>query len=162
MYNQQQYSDQEQPKKSNRNLWIIIIVVLVGTGCILSTAVIGILAAILVPNFIKAKSQGQLAACESNMKNIATALEMYATDHEGNYPHSLDSLTENSGEYGALMKNIPICPACQKPYIYSAVNAGKSSTFTLECGEMDVHKNTGQVGQGNFPKYTPENGLQLK
>jgi type II secretory pathway pseudopilin PulG len=131
-------------------------------GCILSTAVIGIMAAIIVPNFVKARSHGQLAACESNMKNIATGLEMYATDNDGNYPPSLDSLTENSGEYGAIMKNIPICPSCQKSYIYSAVNAGKSSTFTLECGGLNAHKDTGQVGQGNFPKYTPGNGLELK
>ena len=36
---------------------------------------------------------GQLAACESNLKNIATALEMYATDNCGDYPTSLSVLT---------------------------------------------------------------------
>ena len=44
-------------------------------------AIIAILAAILVPNFIRARAQGQLTACKSNLKNIGTALEMYSTDN---------------------------------------------------------------------------------
>ena len=49
-------------------------------------AIIAILAAILVPNFLKARAQGQLTACKSNCKNLATALEMYASDNGGRYP----------------------------------------------------------------------------
>ena len=51
-------------------------------------AIIAILAAILVPNFIRARAQSQLTSCKSNLKNIGTALEMYFTDHNGQYPHS--------------------------------------------------------------------------
>ena len=46
-------------------------------------AIIAILAAILVPNFIRARAQGQLTACKSNLKNIGTAMEMYSTDWSG-------------------------------------------------------------------------------
>ena len=49
-------------------------------------AIIAILAAILVPNFIRARAQGQLTACKSNLKNIGTALEMYSTDNGGRFP----------------------------------------------------------------------------
>jgi general secretion pathway protein G len=49
-------------------------------------AIIGVLAAILIPNFLHARAQSQTAACEGNLKNIATALEEYATDHSGRYP----------------------------------------------------------------------------
>ena len=49
-------------------------------------AIIAILAAILVPNFIRARAQGQLTACKSNLKNIGTAMEMYSTDWSGKYP----------------------------------------------------------------------------
>lgn len=53
--------------------------------------VIAILAAILVPNFIRARAQGQFTACKSNLKNVGVALEMYSSDHAGvdaaaNYP----------------------------------------------------------------------------
>lgn len=72
-------------------------------------AIIAILAAILVPNFIRARAQGQLTACKSNLKNIGTAMEMYSTDWSGHYPTSsgtaMTLLTPN------YLKVIPECPA---------------------------------------------------
>lgn len=38
---------------------------------------------------------GTLASTRSNLMNIATALEMYATDHQGQYPTSLQTLEPN-------------------------------------------------------------------
>jgi prepilin-type N-terminal cleavage/methylation domain-containing protein len=49
-------------------------------------AIIAILAAILIPNFLHARAEAQTAACEGNEKQIATALEEYAVDHNGSYP----------------------------------------------------------------------------
>jgi type II secretion system protein G len=49
-------------------------------------AIIAILAAILIPNYLHARAQAQTAACEGNLKQIATALEEYAVDHSGQYP----------------------------------------------------------------------------
>ncbi len=69
-------------------------------------AIIAILAAILVPNFIRARAQGQLTACKSNLKNMGTAMEMYSTDWSGKYPtNGKVSLTPN------YLKTIPECPA---------------------------------------------------
>ena len=72
-------------------------------------AIIAILAAILVPNFIRARAQGQLTACKSNLKNIGTAMEMYSTDWAGHYPTAggptMTLLTPN------YLKIIPLCPA---------------------------------------------------
>ncbi|MBC5825972.1 MAG: prepilin-type N-terminal cleavage/methylation domain-containing protein [Candidatus Eremiobacteraeota bacterium] len=48
-------------------------------------AIIAILAAILIPNFLHARSESQTAACEGNEKQIATALEEYAVDNRGTY-----------------------------------------------------------------------------
>ncbi|MGI6456982.1 MAG: type II secretion system protein [bacterium] len=50
-------------------------------------AIIGILAAIAVPNFLNAQLKAKIAATESNMKAIGTALEMYSIDY-GNYPNT--------------------------------------------------------------------------
>ncbi|MBD3265118.1 prepilin-type N-terminal cleavage/methylation domain-containing protein [bacterium] len=50
-------------------------------------AIIGILAAIAVPNFLNAQVRAKVAATESNMKAIGTALEMYRLD-EGSYPNT--------------------------------------------------------------------------
>src|ERR1700687_2611507 len=48
-------------------------------------AIIAILAAILVPNFLHARAEAQTSGCESNEKQIATALEEYAVDNSGKY-----------------------------------------------------------------------------
>ncbi len=43
-------------------------------------AIIAILAAILIPNFLRARAQSQVAATKGNLKNVATALESYFVD----------------------------------------------------------------------------------
>src|SRR2546426_8081891 len=48
-------------------------------------AIIAILAAILIPNFLRARAQAQVAATKGNLKNVATALESYFVD-SASYP----------------------------------------------------------------------------
>jgi len=48
-------------------------------------AIIAILAAILIPNFLRARAQSQVAATKGNLKNVATALESYFVD-SSQYP----------------------------------------------------------------------------
>ncbi|MFP4496675.1 MAG: prepilin-type N-terminal cleavage/methylation domain-containing protein, partial [Vulcanimicrobiota bacterium] len=68
-------------------------------------AIIAILAAILVPNFLRARAQGQYTACASNLRNVATALEMYATDHTGRYPADLGDIKPD------YLRQVPECPS---------------------------------------------------
>ncbi|HYE78850.1 MAG TPA: type II secretion system protein, partial [bacterium] len=48
--------------------------------------IIGILAAIALPNFIKAKDKAKEAEVKAACHTIQIALERYSTDHNGNYP----------------------------------------------------------------------------
>ena len=48
-------------------------------------AIIGILAAIAIPNFLNAQVRAKVSRCEADMKTIATALEMYRVDRNA-YP----------------------------------------------------------------------------
>ena len=48
--------------------------------------IIGILAAIALPNYIKAKDKAREAEVKANCHAIQVALERYATDHSGQYP----------------------------------------------------------------------------
>ena len=48
-------------------------------------AIISILAAILIPNFLHARSESVTSACEMNEKMIATAEEEYSVDNGGLY-----------------------------------------------------------------------------
>ena len=90
-------------------------------------AIIAILAAILIPNFLHARAASLTSACEGNEKMIATGLEEYAVDHSGSYggggqvtstllgtPYlgitpsdpvngSLYTATTSSGTYGAYL-----------------------------------------------------------
>jgi len=50
-------------------------------------AIIGILAAIAVPNFLNAQLKAKITATVGNMQAIGTAIEMYAIDH-GKYPNT--------------------------------------------------------------------------
>jgi len=43
-------------------------------------AIIAILAGILIPNFVNARAQAQTSACESNLRSIATAMELMYAD----------------------------------------------------------------------------------
>lgn len=51
-------------------------------------AIIGILAAIAVPNFLNAQIRAKLARVESDLKTISTALTMYRVDH-GRPPYDI-------------------------------------------------------------------------
>lgn len=55
-------------------------------------AIISILAAILIPNFLHARAESVTSACEGNEKQIATAEEEYAVDNSGAYA-SVSQLT---------------------------------------------------------------------
>lgn len=55
-------------------------------------AIVAILAAILIPNLLRARRQAVVAATKSNLRNIATVLEEYYVDVSG-YPAGLSELT---------------------------------------------------------------------
>src|SRR2546425_1181524 len=57
-------------------------------------AIIAILAAILIPNFLRARAQSQVAATKGNLKNVATALESYFVDSAA-YPQNATNLQPN-------------------------------------------------------------------
>ncbi len=87
----------------------------------------------------------ELSICENNLKKIATALDIYGTDNNNQYPPSLDYLTK--GTDNIYMKYIPACPACSLAYIYEK----SDNDFLLKCGGENAHINTGEVGEGHFP-----------
>lgn len=63
-------------------------------------AIIAILAAIAVPNFLEAQVRSKVARCKADMRSIATALESYGVDNNG-YPPPWD-YGHPSGTWGTL------------------------------------------------------------
>ena len=94
-------------------------------GCF---AVNAILAAVFLPNFLRARALGQQTSCHRNLKNIATAVEMYGTDNQGRNPVTLARLCP------IYLKEIPTCPAAgSDSYSSSYSIAIKPDVFSFIC-----------------------------
>ncbi len=121
-------------------------------------AIIAILAAILVPNFIRARAQGQVTSCKSNLKNIGTACEMYATDNAGRYPTDLTKLLDKGTATQPYLKQIPKCPSegSSAPYTNSYERSTNPDVYTVYCSGSN---HTAAGCEANYPKFTATQGL---
>ena len=57
--------------------------------------IIGILLALIIPNFVLFQERARRTSVKNNMHVIQTSLEAYATDHNGNYPGGDADWTDN-------------------------------------------------------------------
>jgi len=73
-------------------------IVLGGTGVIL-IPVIAMLAAIAIPNFLRAKMNANEINAKAALKKIVTASESYAAANDGEYPFSVHDLTAATPPY---------------------------------------------------------------
>jgi prepilin-type N-terminal cleavage/methylation domain-containing protein len=62
-------------------------------------AIIAILAGILLPVFAKARAKAHQTACLSNLRQLATAFDMYTSDWDDTYPGATNGMG-GSGTYG--------------------------------------------------------------
>jgi prepilin-type N-terminal cleavage/methylation domain-containing protein len=92
-------------------------------------AIIGLLAAIAIPNFVKARTTAQTTGCINNLRQIDGAIQTYALEaHLGpEAPIQLENLKpyiklDSSG-------NIPPCPA-NGQYSVTTVNASPTCSIT--------------------------------
>ena len=80
-------------------------------------AIIALLAAIAIPNLLRAKISANDALAKSTLRSLSTASETFATSNSGNYPTDVNSLT------GAT-----------PPYINTDYCSQTLSGFTFTCG----------------------------
>lgn len=69
-------------------------------------AIIGILAAVAVPNFITATDEAKIARIRSDLSTIGAAAELYYVK-KGSYPSSLEVLADKSNGF---LKSVPKPP----------------------------------------------------
>jgi prepilin-type processing-associated H-X9-DG protein len=55
-------------------------------------AILGILAALLLPTISKGKERGRSTACLSNLRQVGISLQLYVQDHENKLPVMYDAL----------------------------------------------------------------------
>ena len=69
-------------------------------------AIIGLLAAIAIPNFVRARTQSQKNACINNLRQIDGAIQQWALENK-----QAASATVTFTDISAYLKNSVICPA---------------------------------------------------
>ena len=67
-------------------------------------AIIGILAAILIPVVGKVRENARKGQCGSNLRQIALAMVMYANENKGRFPAAADQRASSSGGTGIFSK----------------------------------------------------------
>lgn len=89
-----------------RALWKAIggLSILLRTGMVVTAVYFAYFA---LTNLTRSRVQGSVPPCLGMLKNIGTALEMYADDHNGDLPKTLDDLTPR------YLRAYPVCPVAQ-------------------------------------------------
>lgn len=121
--------------------------------------IIAVLAAILVPNFKRARARSQLSACVSQCKTTATALEMYAVDNDGRFPDIASGLAGLSVlTQGSYLKRLPTCPSRGTCTFLDYVATTTPDRFSFSC----VGNNHGDCFPGlnglGIPSYSNDTG----
>lgn len=96
-------------RKSRLNAFTLVEILVV-------LAVVVVLAAILFPVFNRVREQGRATTCRSNLKQLATAVQLYAQDNNGRIPFLFDEniLASYLGNV-ANAKNMFFCPSQTQP-----------------------------------------------
>ncbi|MSR59973.1 MAG: prepilin-type N-terminal cleavage/methylation domain-containing protein [Planctomycetaceae bacterium] len=64
---------------------------------LLVLAILVVIMGLVLPNLIGASKKGYIRAARVTIGGVESACEMYAMDHDGEFPNSLDALISNPG-----------------------------------------------------------------
>jgi type II secretion system protein G len=114
-------------------------------------AIIAILAAIAVPNFLEAQVRAKVSRVRSDMRTYATALESYIVDYNS-YPNDQDNRLDHPTENGFLKLTTPVAylttlprdPFAQAIDTSNAANDKASPVYSMGSG-------ADHAGWGNQP-----------
>ncbi|MEQ8820646.1 MAG: prepilin-type N-terminal cleavage/methylation domain-containing protein [Sumerlaeia bacterium] len=105
-------------------------------------AIIAILAAIAVPNFLEAQTRSKVSRVKADMRSVATALESYRVDNNKYPPVPL-----HSGTAGILR----VVPSRLSTPIAYITNANILDPFVSELGDFQSYSAGGTVFNYNSP-----------
>ena len=91
-------------------------------------AIIGLLAAIAIPSFMKARTTSQKNACINNLRQIEAGKEQWALEMKQAQGATADTTAVNT-----YLKAAPICPA-GGTYVYGTI--GTNATCTISTHQL--------------------------
>ena len=109
-------------------------------------AIIALLAAIAIPNLLRAKVAANDAISKKTLRTLSTAAETFANSNNGNYPMDMTSLTGAAPTYIVMTDPCQTiyagfdytCTMAASGYTFVAVPAGinktGTTTFTMSTG----------------------------
>ena len=86
----------------------------------------------LLPDLARAIARGQLHHCRSNLRQLATALELYSADNRGRYPFHLRQLLRRDPHGSTYLRQLPTCPSARS-FSYKYLVTREPDTFRLFC-----------------------------
>jgi general secretion pathway protein G len=117
--------------------------------------ILGILAAIVIPQFTSASEMAKKSSLESTLQTLRSQLELYQVQHTGDYPAAdldngngewtaLTEATEVDGaegdasgnEYGPYMQKPPVNPFTDASTVSTATASGGGWVYTAATGNI--------------------------
>jgi type IV pilus assembly protein PilA len=108
-------------------------------------AIIALLAAIAIPNLLRAKISANDTLAKATIRTLSTASETFGTTNSGNYPSNETSLTNATPKYlnasycGATLSGFTyVCTMTTSGYTFTAnpvtVGTSGTTTYTMSTG----------------------------
>ena len=103
---------EEQAKKARRGGFTLVELLLV-------VCILGILAAIVIPNVVGQDEKARIQATRTSITAIEQAVQIFAMNHNGKLPDQLEELTQGTDDSPGLLKEGAINDSWGSPFTYS-------------------------------------------
>lgn len=100
--------------------------------------IIGILLAIAVPNFVRARETSRAKACVANLKTIDGAVQQFAMTHNVQNGSGIGALGLQGLMDEGFLKTLPACPS-SGTYAFTTINSSPTCSVGGTVGDSQAH-----------------------